>query len=70
MGLIAVTGGILGLLAANPKDQDFIAVFLIASLVVVVLPEHWAIEGNRRDARNAGFPREGDSDQEASPGPV
>ena len=70
MSLIAVTGDILGLLAANPDDQDFIAVFLIASLVVVVLPAHLAIEGNRRDARNAGTHQEGDSDQEGSPGLV
>jgi hypothetical protein len=70
MGLIAVTGSILGLLAATSDDQDFIAVFLIASLVVAVLPLHLAIEGNRRDVRNAGFHREGDSDQEGSPGPV
>lgn len=74
MGLIAVTGVILGLLVAANRgdDEGFVAACLIASLVVVV-PVHFAIEANRRDARdalNAGQHRAGDPDQEGSPGPV
>jgi hypothetical protein len=57
MGLIAVNGAILGLLAANPGDQDFMEFFLIASPVRVVLPVHLTTEGSRRNARNAGFHR-------------
>jgi hypothetical protein len=48
MGLSAVAGGCLGLLAAYRHDADVIAAFMIASLVIVV-PTHLAIEGNRRD---------------------
>jgi hypothetical protein len=70
MGLIAVTGGILGLLAANPDDQDFTAFFLIASPLGIVLPVHLTTEGNRRDPRKPGFHRRDDSDQEDPPGSV
>jgi hypothetical protein len=68
MSLIAIIGVILGLFAANPNDQDFVAVFLIMSLVFVV-PVHLAIEGNRRDILNARLHQSGDSDQERFPGP-
>jgi hypothetical protein len=70
MGLLTVTGDILGLLVAKPDDRDFIAFFFVALLVVVPVPIHLTIEGNRRDTRNAGFHREGASDQEGSPSPV
>jgi hypothetical protein len=71
MGLIAATGVVLGLLVAANRDDDqgIVAVLLIASLVVVV-PVHFAIEANRRDALNAGQHRPGDPDQKVSPGPV
>ena len=69
--LIVVTSVILGLLLAGNHDDDqgFVTVFLIGSLVVVV-PVHFAIEANRRDALNAGHHQAGDPDQEGSPGPV
>jgi len=53
MGITAVAGGILGLLVSVNRDDDqgFVALFVIASLVVVV-PAHFAIEANRRDAFN------------------
>ena len=71
MVLIVVTSVILGLLVSANRDDDqgFVAVFIITSLVVVV-PVHFAIEANRRDALNAGHHQAGDPDQEGSPGPV
>ena len=47
--LIAIVGVILGLFAANPLDQETVAGLLLGSLVIIV-PLHFAIEGNRRDA--------------------
>jgi len=49
MAVVAMTAIILGLFASNPEDYQFTAVCLIAALVIVV-PVHCAIEGNRRDA--------------------
>ncbi len=69
MALIAIVGIILGLFAANPDDQGAVAGFLIASLVIVV-PLHLAIEGNRRDGIDAGLHRVAHSDQDGSPGSV
>jgi hypothetical protein len=69
MSLIAIIGIVLGLFAANREDWDSVAVFLLASLVIVV-PVHFAIEGNRRDAVNAEVHRECGSNQEGSTRPV
>jgi hypothetical protein len=66
MGLIAVTGGVLSLFA-DPDDRSFVALSLIASLVLV-LPVHFAIEGNRRDAFQAGHCREHARDEKGSLG--
>ena len=69
MALIAIAGIFLGLFAAYPNDQVAVGCFLVAFLVVVI-PVHFAIEGNRRDPIVTGFNRGGHPDQEDSPGPV
>lgn len=51
MSVIAVSGGVMALLAANRRDAEVILGLLVAAIVAAVLPIHVAIEGNRRDAR-------------------
>jgi hypothetical protein len=53
MGLIGALAVILALVATNRDDADAVAFLLLASLVIVV-PLHLAIEGNRRDAMIVG----------------
>ena len=69
MALIAMAGIILGLFAANTNDQGAVVDFLITFLVVVI-PVHFAIEGNRRDPVVTGCTRTGYPDQEDPAGPV
>ncbi len=61
MSGIAILGVVLGVFAANRHDQDVVAAVLWASLVIII-PVHLAIEGNRRDVMNAGGERTGRSD--------
>jgi hypothetical protein len=61
MGVIAILGVILGNFAAHPRDQDPVAAVLFAALVLLV-PVLLAIEGNRRDAIDAGGDRASHSD--------
>lgn len=63
MALTAVVGVILGVFAANRHDQDIVACLLIASLVIVV-PLHLAIEGNRRDGWDTALNTLAHCDQE------
>jgi hypothetical protein len=64
--LIAIVGVILGLFAASRNDPGMVAVLLLASLVVVV-PVHFAIEGNRRDAINIKADRASHPDSQGPP---
>ena len=54
MGIIMLVGVSLGFLAANWDDRDAVLVILLP-MIAIVVPLHFAIEGNRRDAlRGAG----------------
>jgi hypothetical protein len=66
MALVAIVGVILGLFAAYPQDQDSVAFFLISSLLILV-PVHLAIEGNRRDRIEASLQQSECPDQDGSP---
>jgi hypothetical protein len=61
MGLVAIAGVVLGLFAAHGQDQDVVAAFLLAALTIVV-PIHFAIEGNRRDGIALSDHRESEPD--------
>ena len=61
MGLVAIAGVVLGLFAAHRQDQDVVAAFLLAALTIVV-PVHFAIEANRRDAIESSGHRESETD--------
>jgi hypothetical protein len=52
MVVVCASGIVLSLFAANPNDAGMIIGLIMASLVVVI-PVHFAIEGNRRDAIGA-----------------
>lgn len=64
MTLVAIAAGILGLFAASSDDPGLVA-FLFLCLVIVV-PLHYAIEGNRRDSRGIDAERAGCSDSQES----
>lgn len=64
MVVVAVIALILGLFAANPLDQDVVAVLLLTSMVLIG-PVFFAIAGNRRDAININADRTGHPDSQA-----
>jgi hypothetical protein len=69
MVLIAIVGIILGLFAADRDDPGMVTVLLLASLVVVV-PVHFGIEGNRRDVLNIEAGRASHPDSRGPAGAV
>jgi hypothetical protein len=69
MVLIAIVGIVLGLFAADREHPGTIAMLLLASLVVVI-PWHLAIEGNRRDAPEVDSDRARNPDSRGPGGAV
>ena len=69
MVLIAIVGIILGLFAAAGEHTGFVAELLLAALVIIV-PVHFGIEGNRRDALNIDADRAWYSDSRGPAGTV
>lgn len=69
MVLIAIVGIIPGLFAADRKDPGMVAELLLASLVIIV-PVHFGIEGNRRDALNIDADRARYADSRGPAGTV
>jgi hypothetical protein len=65
MVLVAIACIILGLFGVHRHDTDVVGSLLLASLVIVV-PVHFAIEGNRRDALEAGHCRTSEPDPEGA----
>jgi hypothetical protein len=63
----AIAGTILGLFAAYPNDPGAVMGFLI-SFLVMVIPVHLAIEGNRHDPIVTGINRRDHPDQGDSAG--
>ena len=66
MTLVAIVAVILGLFAANRDDPGLVAFPLLLCLVVVV-PVHFAIEGNRRDSLGIDTERASLSDSQGPP---
>ena len=66
MTLVAIVAVILGLFAASRDDPGLVAFPLLLCLVVVV-PVHFAIEGNRRDSLGIDTERASHSDSQGSP---
>jgi len=62
MILVCVAGIVLAPFAAKPEDRGFVIFLFVASLVVVI-PLHLAVEGNRRDAIAARHAREDNTGQ-------
>lgn len=70
MGYVAVVGCILALFAANRHQlEELITIILLPSLVILV-PVHFAIEANRRDAIKADLDESSRDERGRSPGPT
>jgi hypothetical protein len=66
MTLVAIVAVILGLFAVSLDDPGLVAFPLLLCLVVVI-PVHFAIEGNRRDSLGIDTERASHSDSQGSP---